>query len=134
LHVILKIIWCALFSMAGSASAADPFSWELAEVNLGRIAFEDGTEVRYRVGHIYVGNYVDVSVVIDNPPFGPSETDTVLYEAVNLGIPKIRVDGGLFVAEETGTLWGQYEPTTHLRCWRPDGVFVEVKCPASLLP
>ena len=72
--------------------------------------------------------------MIDHSPFGLDASDSVLFEGMNLNVPKIFVYRGLLVAEDIGTMWGQYEPTTHLRCWRPDDAFVEVDCPASLLP
>ncbi|MFT5799293.1 MAG: hypothetical protein ACI84R_003366 [Candidatus Azotimanducaceae bacterium] len=90
--------------MTGDVVVADPFSWEHAQVNRGRIAFEDGTEVRYRVGHIYSGNYVEASVMIDQPPVGSSDTDVVLFESMNLSVPKVHAREGLFVVEDTGEM------------------------------
>ena len=131
---LLKIFGCLVCGLTGNSATADPFAWELAEVNTARVAFIDGTEVRYRVGHIYTGNYVDASVVIDHPPFGPSDTDTVLFESMNLSVPTIHAWEAFFVVEDTGVLWGQYEPTTHFRCWSPGDMFSEVDCPAGLSP
>lgn len=131
---MLKVLSYTACALMGNSAVADPFAWDLAEVNTAHVALTGGTNVYYRVGHIYIGDYVDVSVVIDQPPFGPSETDMVLFESVNLSVPRIHAREGLFVVEDTGVPWGQYEPTTYFRCWRPGNTFVEVDCPVDMLP
>ena len=52
---LIKILGCLVCGLTSNSAIADPFAWELAEVNTARVAFMDGTEVRYRVGHIYIG-------------------------------------------------------------------------------
>jgi len=99
---------------------ADPFPWSEAEVSTHFLKFAGDDEATYRVGHVWQGERVDISIVLDLGAPGPNDADQELMREMTDEPPKLSMRCDTLVAEWSTFPLGADAPTVEKRRWRLD--------------